>query len=467
MTRPLPLIEQLSIVKMAGEGKCIGYHHDKVVFVPYAAPGDVADVQVMRNKTGYTEAQLKQLHTRSPVRVDPVCTHFGLCGGCSWQHVDYSAQAEAKHQQVLDQLERIGKVVPGQVMPICVPDAIYEYRNKLEFTFTENRWLTHEEIERSGLLERRGVGFYLPGRYDRIIDVERCHLQAEPSNSIRNTLKAYAIDHNVSFYNRQSHTGLLRNVIIRTTLLGECMVILVVSAFDKHVLVPLLDFLLETVPSITSLQYVENPKRNDSIHDLQVHTYAGTSYLTEYMEHLRFRIGPKSFYQTNASQALALYQIVREFAGLTGKEIVYDLYTGTGTIALFLAHQAAGVVGIEYVEAAVEDARENATANGIRHAAFYAGDMSKVLNTTFVSTHGRPDVIVTDPPRAGMDPSVLETILAVRPERLVYVSCNPATQARDIAALASGYRLEKIQPVDMFPHTAHVENVALLVRHAQ
>jgi 23S rRNA (uracil1939-C5)-methyltransferase len=466
MAKSLPLIEQLSIEKMASEGKCIGYHHDKVVFVPYTAPGDVADVQVTRNKSGYIEAVLATLHTPSMLRVKPVCSHFGLCGGCSWQHVKYRAQAEAKHQQVLDQLERIGKVKPKQVLPICTPEAVYEYRNKLEFTFTDNRWLTQQEIEKSGILERKGVGFYLPGRYDRIIDVAHCYLQAEPSNAIRNTLKAYALEHHISFYNRQNHSGLLRNVIIRTTLGGECMVILVVSSFDKPVLVPMLDHLMQSIPSITSLLYVVNSKRNDSIHDLEVQTYAGASYLTEYMEHLKFRVGPKSFYQTNAAQALALYRIVREFAGLTGKEIVYDLYSGTGTIALFLAQQAAAVVGIEYVEAAVEDARENASANGIRHAAFYAGDMGKVLHSTFISTHGRPDVIVTDPPRAGMDQSVIETILAVRPERIVYVSCNPSTQARDIAALASGYSLEKVQPVDMFPHTTHVENVALLVRHA-
>ncbi len=459
------ILPQLTIEKMAAEGKSIAYHGQKVVFVSYAAPGDVADLSVKKNRSGFMEADIETLHQPSSLRVSPACMHFGLCGGCKWQHVEYAAQASAKEQQVKDQITRIGKLEPQRWLPILQPPSVYGYRNKLEFTFTDARWLSREEIDSGEPTDRRGLGFYLPGRYDRILDIQHCHLQAEPSNRIRLSFKEFAIKHQIGFYNRNTHTGLLRNVIIRSTVTGQWMVILVVLEEDKNSISALLDYLISQVPELTSVYYVVNSKKNDTITDLSPVLYFGEPFIVEQMENLQFRLGPQSFYQTNSLQALELYKVVRSMAGLSGNEVVYDLYTGTGTIALFVAAEASRVVGVEYVEAAVADARVNAQRNGIQHVSFFAGDMKAVLNPEFVRQNGQPDVVITDPPRAGMHEDVVKTLLEMSPNRIVYVSCNPATQARDLEILASRYQLLECQPVDMFPQTAHVENVALLQRN--
>jgi 23S rRNA (uracil1939-C5)-methyltransferase len=462
---PLPELIDVKIEAVAAEGKCIAYHQDKVVFSEYTAPGDVVDLSIIKNKSRYMEAKLLRIKKPSEYRKEPFCKHFGVCGGCKWQHLDYKQQALAKQNQVTDQLQRIGQIQIEEVYPIVEAPETQYYRNKLEFSFTHKRWLSIEETQGTERFDRRGLGFYLPGQFDKILDIQECFLQAEPSNTIRNLIRQKAVEWDIPFYQRADHQGILRNVIVRNSSTGELMVILIVKELSDGVFA-LLEELKSQIKELSSLHYVINPKLNDTIHDLEVHLYHGKAYIEERMEDLFFRIGPKSFFQTNSKQALALYQVVREFAGLKGGELLYDLYSGTGTIGLFLAKSAAKVVGVEYIEMAVVDAKKNAVENGIAHADFFAGDMKSMLNEDFFRQHGYPDVVITDPPRAGMDEAVVQNLLLSRAKRIVYVSCNPATQARDLALMASQYKVRKIRPVDMFPHTSHVENVALLERYA-
>ncbi len=469
----LPLFEDVEITDAGGEGKAVARVNDKVLFVPFAAPGDVADVQVYKKKRHFLEGRITSLKKSSPYRVEPRCSHFGLCGGCKWQHLDYAYQKIFKQKQVKDTLDRIAKVPYPEINEIIGSENIYYYRNKLEFTFSDRKWFTeYDPVGREGKLsETRGLGFHLPGMFDKILDIETCYLQQDPSNDIRLAVKKYAVDHDYSFYNARRQQGFLRNMIIRTSTTGDLMVVLVFGEEDLGPMRDLLTFLAGEFPQITSLMYVVNTKKNDTIYDLEVRLFKGKDHNMEVMgparpgrKPLYFKVGPKSFYQTNPQQARKLYQAAHDFAGFTGNELVYDLYTGTGTIALFIAPSVKKVVGIESVGEAVEDARENAAANGIENVEFYVGDMVKLLDGAFIASHGHPDVLLTDPPRAGMHPKVVRQVLEMGPEKIVYVSCNPATQARDIALLDEKYRLEKIQPVDMFPHTHHVENVVLLVK---
>lgn len=457
------IIENVIIGEMAAEGKCVARHHDKVIFVDYAAPEDVADLRIIKNKKSFAQAVPVKFHHYSRHREQPFCEHFGVCGGCKWQHINYQTQLKYKAKQVKDNLERIGKIPLPEINPILASANQTYYRNKLEFTFSDKRWLLAEEMDNPGSPE--ALGFHIPGRFDKIIDVKHCHLQPDPSNQIRIEIKKYALENNLSFFNIMKQEGFLRNLIIRTSANGDLMVILQVFHQDDA-LRGLLDHLVKKFPQITSLYYVINPKGNETFHDLELVNYSGKPYITEVMEDLTFRVGPKSFFQTNSAQALELYKLVREFAGLTGKEIVYDLYTGTGTIANFVARQASKVVGLEYVPMAIEDAKVNSSINGISNTAFFAGDIKDLLTEDFLKINGRPDVLITDPPRAGMHTNVTEMILKAAPEKIVYVSCNPATQARDLALLDQKYKVTAVQPVDMFPHTHHVENVVLLVRNS-
>lgn len=468
--RKKPIFEKVTIEGIAAEGKAIARVDNRVIFVAGVAPGDVVDIKITRKKKSFLEGVAVHFHSYSNNRREPFCNYFGTCGGCKWQHLPYAKQLEYKNQQVVDNLTRIGKIALPNVNPILPSEQETFYRNKLEFTFTDRRWLTKQEIEQSGEeLERNGLGFHIPGRFDKVLDINTCHLQAEPSNNIRNWIRHYGITHNIPFFNLNTQQGYLRILIIRTASTGENMVILQVARDQPKVLTPLLDGLLEAFPEITSLNYVINSKRNETFNDLPVINYAGTPYIQERMtieegqpEQLTFRIGPKSFYQTNSRQAYALYKIVRAFAQLNGNETVYDLYTGTGTIANFVAHQAKKVVGLEYVASAIEDAKLNSSINSISNTEFFAGDIKELLDEAFVNQNGRPDVIITDPPRAGMHADVLKMLLKVKAQRIVYVSCNPATQARDLALLDEAYKVTKLQPVDMFPQTHHVENVVLL-----
>ncbi len=467
--RKKPIFEKVLIEGIAAEGKAIARVDNKVIFVPGVAPGDVVDIRVTRKKKSFFEGTAIHFHEYSKDRVEPFCEYFGTCGGCKWQHIPYSHQLQFKNQQVIDSLVRIGKIDLPKFNNILASNEETFYRNKLEFTFSDMRWLTREEIDNSEDLNRNGIGFHIPGRFDKIIDIDKCHLQAEPSNGIRNWVRDYALKHELPFFNLVTQEGYLRILIIRTASTGENMVILQVAKDKPDWLLPLLDGLKEAFPSITSLNYVINNKHNETFNDLPVHNYNGAAYIKEAMlieeskpEKLTFRIGPKSFYQTNSLQAYELYKIVREYAGLSGNELVYDLYTGTGTIANFVAHQAAKVIGLEYVEAAIEDAKINSSINNITNTDFYAGDIKDLLNDDFISKHGKPDVIITDPPRAGMHQDVIGMLLQVAAQKIVYVSCNPATQARDLALLDAKYKVTKLQPVDMFPQTHHVENIALL-----
>jgi 23S rRNA (uracil1939-C5)-methyltransferase len=461
----LPVLENVIIESIAAEGKCIAHYEDMVVFVEgIVAPGDVADLQVTRKKKNFMEAVPVRFHQLSPMRAIPFCQHFGVCGGCKWQHIPYQTQLEYKQQQVIDNLERIAKVPLPPVRMILPSRETTYYRNKLEFTFSPNRWLTDEELRSQEKLEKRTLGFHIPKRFDKIMDIEHCYLQPEPSNPMRLEVKNYARTHNLSFFDNVKNEGFLRNLVIRTASTGEIMVILQVYYADQKQTEDLLSYLHQKFPQITSLQYVINPKGNDTFHDLEVICFKGKPYITEQMEGLHFRIGPKSFYQTNTQQAYELYKITREFANLQGNEVVYDLYTGTGTIANFVARRARKVVGLEYIATAIEDAKINSNINNIGNTAFFAGDIKHLLTKQFIENHGKPDVVITDPPRAGMDPQVIEMLLLAAPEKIVYVSCNPATQARDLALLDANYSVQAVQPVDMFPHTYHVENVALLVR---
>lgn len=452
---------------MAAEGKAIAKVNDLVIFVPYVVPGDVVDLQIKRKKNKYAEAEAVKFHELSLVRAVPFCQHYGVCGGCKWQVLPYSEQIRYKQKQVEDNLRRIGKIELPEISPILGSAKTEFYRNKLEFTFSNKRWLTNDEVRQDVKYDQmNAVGFHIPGAFDKVLAIEKCWLQDDISNRIRNAVRDYAYEHDYSFINLRTQEGMLRNMIIRTSTTGELMVILVAKIEEEErelqLFKQLLQYVADTFPEITSLLYIINNKRNDTITDLDVHTFKGKDHIFEEMEGLRFKIGPKSFYQTNSEQAYNLYKIARNFAGLTGKELVYDLYTGTGTIANFVSKQARQVIGIEYVPEAIEDAKVNAEINGIENTLFFAGDMKDMLTQDFINQYGRPDVIITDPPRAGMHQDVVNVILFAEPKRIVYVSCNPATQARDLQLLDVKYKVKAVQPVDMFPHTHHVENVVLL-----
>ena len=464
--KALPLLEKVTITDVAAEGKALAKVNDLVVFVPYVVPGDVVDLQVKRKKNKYAEAVAVKFHEFSPKRAVPFCQHYGVCGGCKWQCLSYEDQIKYKQKQVTDNLTRIGKVELPEISPILGSEKTKFYRNKLEFTFSDKRWLTEEEVKAEVQYDQmNAVGFHIPGAFDKVLAIEKCWLQDDISNQIRNTIRDYAYEHGLAFYNIRNHEGLLRNLMIRTSSTGELMVLLQVrvsSDKDLEETKELLAHVADKFPQITSLLYVVNNKCNDTINDLDVEVFKGNDHIFEEMEGLRFKVGPKSFYQTNSEQAYNLYKVTREFAGLTGDELVYDLYTGTGTIANFVSRKAKKVVGIEYVPEAIEDAKVNSAINNITNTLFYAGDMKDMLTQDFINEHGRPDVIITDPPRAGMHNDVIDVILFAEPKRIVYVSCNPATQARDLALLDAKYKVMAVQPVDMFPHTHHVENVVLL-----
>ena len=460
------MLERVTITDVAAEGKALARVNDLVVFVPYVVPGDVVDLQVKRKKHHYAEAVAVKIHEQSPLRAVPFCQHYGVCGGCKWQCLRYEEQIRYKQKQVYDNLTRIGKIELPELMPIIGSEKTVEYRNKLEYTFSDKRWLTEEEVARGvTYTQRNAVGFHIPGAFDKVLAIEKCWLQDDISNQIRNSIRDYAYEHGLTFFNLRSQEGMLRNMMVRTSSTGELMVLLqckIVSDAELEDMKNLLAFVEERFPQITSLVYVINNKCNDTIGDLDFEVYSGRDHIYEVMEGLKFKIGPKSFYQTNSEQAYRLYKVVREFASLTGRELVYDLYTGTGTIANFISRQARQVIGIEYVPEAIEDAKVNSAINGIDNTHFYAGDMKDLLTHDFIREHGTPEVIITDPPRAGMHPDVVEAIMYAAPERVVYVSCNPATQARDLQLMDSMYRVTAVQPVDMFPHTHHVENVVML-----
>ena len=442
--------------------------NELVIFVPYVVPGDIVDLQVKRKKNHYAEAVAVKFHEKSPLRTEPFCSHFGVCGGCKWQCLSYEEQLKYKQKQVFDNLTRIGKVELPEFRPILGSEKTRFYRNKLEFTFSNKRWLTEEEVKQDVKYDQmNAVGFHIPGAFDKVLAIDKCWLQDDISNQIRNAVRDYAYAHNFPFFDLRTQEGLLRNIMIRTSSTGELMVVLQCKVTDdegRRKMEEILQFMADSFPQITSLMYVINNKCNDTIGDLDVEVFKGNDHIFEEMEGLRFKVGPKSFYQTNSEQAYNLYKVAREFAGLTGNELVYDLYTGTGTIANFVARQARKVVGIEYVPEAIEDAKVNSALNGIDNTLFYAGDMKDILTNDFIAEHGRPDVIITDPPRAGMHNDVIDVILAAEPKRIVYVSCNPATQARDLQLLDGKYKVTAVQPVDMFPHTHHVENVVQLER---
>ena len=458
-----PLLENIEIVKLAAEGKAIAKVDDKVVFVTNVIPGDVVDVQVTKKRKSYMEGHPVVFHKYSDLRVDAFCEHFGVCGGCKWQNLPYEEQLKFKQQEVLDNLSRIGKIDLPEANPI-LPSAKTEfYRNKLEFTFSNKRYLTFDEINSEDEIDRTpALGFHVPRLFDKIVDINKCHLQAEPSNAIRLAVKEYAFANDLSFFDIRKQEGFLRTLIIRTSTTGDVMLIVVFYHEDEEKREGLMAHIAEKFPEITSLMYVINEKGNDTIGDQDVIVYKGADHIFEQMEDLKFKIGPKSFYQTNSEQAYELYSKTREFANIQKDEVVYDLYTGTGTIANFVARQAKKVIGIEYVPEAIEDAILNSEINGIDNTAFFAGDMKNVLNAEFIAEHGHPDMMIVDPPRAGMHADVVETILQAAPNRIVYVSCNSATQARDLEMMDHAYKVTKVQAVDMFPHTHHVENIVLM-----
>lgn len=470
-----PFLEGVRIEAVAAEGKSLAHIDGKVLFVPQTVPGDVVDVQVGRVRSGYMEGRMVRLVEPSPDRIEPFCEHFGICGGCSWQLLPYPLQLQFKQRQVDDQLRRIGHLELPEVSTILGSEATREYRNKLEYTFSRRRWiLDGEEPDALSDEERCGLGFHVSGMFDKVLDIRHCHLQKEPSNAIRLFVKQYALEHSLAFFDLRAQEGFLRNLMVRTASTGEIMLLVVFgpdAASMPEEREALLDAVSQRFPEITSLYYVVNGKCNDSLEGLTCTLYRGADAIYEQMEDLRFKIGPKSFYQTNSAQAYRLYSVVRDFvrygdpAAADGrKPLIYDLYTGTGTIALFLARLASRVVGIEYVAEAIEDARVNASVNGIDNAVFFAGDMKDILTSGFIASQGRPDIVVLDPPRAGIHPDVAAVLLEAAPQRMVYVSCNPATQARDLAVFAPQYDILRVQPVDMFPHTTHVENVVLLQR---
>lgn len=461
--KDLPLLNDVEILDVAAEGNSIARVNDFVVFVPFGAPGDIADVKIDRRKRSYAEGHIEKIVKPSDIRVEPRCEHFTVCGGCRWQHLPYGFQLECKQKQVRDAMERIAKIEIPEISPILGSENIYEYRNKMEYTFSNKMWLTFDQL-RSGedFPDRNAAGFHIPGAFDKVLDIHKCHLQDDFGNRLRLFVKDFGKKHGYSFYDLRNQNGLLRTLMIRISSTGQIMAVMVFGEDDREKITLLLDAVKTEFPEITSLLYVVNTKVNDTIGDQEVIIYSGSPYIEEEMEGLKFRVGPKSFYQTNSKQAYRLYSVARDFAGLQGDELVYDLYTGTGTIACFLARKCRRVVGIEYVQEAIDDAKVNAAVNGLDNTEFYAGDMKDVLTPAFVEKHGRPDVMIVDPPRAGMHENVVKVILETAPGRIVYVSCNPATQARDLALLDRLYKVDAIQPVDMFPHTAHVENVVRL-----
>ena len=470
--KELPLLEQITITDVAAEGKALARVNDMVVFVPYVVPGDVVDLQVKRKKHSYAEAVAVKFHEYSPLRSEPFCKHFGVCGGCKWQCLKYEEQLRYKQKQVTDNLVRIGKIELPEISPILGSELTERYRNKLEFTFSNKRWLTQEEVDKDFKYDQmNAVGFHIPGAFDKVLAIDECHLMDDICNRIRNGVRDYAYEHGYTFFDLRSQEGMLRNMMIRIAededdrSIKGLMVVMqfkIVAPEEEAKMQQLLQYMADTWPEITSLIYVINNKCNDTIGDLPIHVFKGEDHIIEEMEGLKFKVGPKSFYQTNSRQAYNLYKVAREFAGLTGDELVYDLYTGTGTIANFVSRKARQVIGIEYVPEAIEDAKVNSALNGIDNTLFFAGDMKDILNQEFINEYGRPDVIITDPPRAGMHGDVIDTILFAEPKRIVYVSCNPATQARDLSLLDVKYKVVSVQPVDMFPHTHHVENVVLL-----
>ncbi len=463
--KELPVLENVEITDVAAEGNALARVDEMVVFIPFGAPGDVADVKLDKKKRNYAEGHIERLVVPSPHRETPRCEHFTVCGGCRWQHLPYDFQLQCKQKQVQDALERIAKVPFPELTPIIGSENVWEYRNKMEYTFSSKMWLTFDQL-RSGeeFPDRRAAGFHIPGGFDKVLDINKCHLQNDLGNRIRTFIKNLGKELNYEFYDIRANHGFLRTLMIRIADTGEVMVVMSVGENDPDKIESLMSAIAAEFPQITSLFYVVNTKLNDSMNDLDPVLYRGKPYIEEEMEGLRFRVGPKSFYQTNSRQAYRLYSVARDFASLKGDELVYDLYTGTGTIACFIARGARKVVGIEYVPEAIEDAKVNAAANGLDNTDFYAGDMKDVLNAEFIACHGRPDVMIVDPPRAGMHEDVVKVILEAAPGRIVYVSCNPATQARDLALLHEKYDIRAVQPVDMFPHTQHVENVVLLTR---
>lgn len=459
------ILEDIVIEAVAAEGKALAHVDGAVVFVQFAVPGDIVDIKVTKKKKNYMEGFILRMKKPSEHRLEPFCSHFGVCGGCKWQPLPYEMQLQAKQQQVYDQLVRIGHLDVPAISPIVGSDEVMYYRNKLEFTFSQRRWIFEDE-DPEALTDKQkcGLGFHVGRFFDKVLDINHCYLQSSPSNEIRNFIRSYALEHDLAFFNIREHSGFLRNMFVRSTEKGEIMLIVCFYHEDSEARTSLLDAVAEAFPQIVSLYYVINGKANDSIADQNCILYKGQEAIYEYMEGLKFKIGPKSFYQTNTKQAYKLYSIAREYAALTGSEVVYDLYTGTGTIAQFVSSKAAKVVGIEYVPEAIEDARINAAGNGITNCDFYAGDMKDVLTDEFVQKHGHPDVIILDPPRAGIHPDVAKVILNAAPERMVYVSCNPASQARDLEILCRDYVITAVRPVDMFPQTHHVENVVALRR---
>lgn len=456
------IIEDLEIIDAGAEGVAIGRHNNAVVFVPYAVPGDIVDVKAIK-KRSYYHSKIIQVKKSSPQRVVPLCQHFGACGGCSWQHMEYAMQLHYKQKQVVDNFIRIGKFSFPKLPPILASENIYEYRNKIEYTFSSRRWLSDEEITNPERFDKRGLGFHIQGMFDRVLDIEKCYLHPDIGNRIRNTIRSYAIDNNLEFWDAREVKGFLRNMVMRFSSCGDLMLIMVFSSFNEEA-EKLMHMIHQHFPEITSLLYVVNDKQNDVITDLPIQLFAGKDCMIERLDNLAFKIHPHAFYQTNSRQAYNLYGIVKAFADIKQEDIVYDLYTGTGTIALFVAQQAKKLVGIEYITAAVDNAKENALINNIQNVEFIAGDMAKILKEEFVKQYGSPNIIITDPPRAGMHPSVIEEIMKISPEKIVYVSCNPASQARDIALMIEKYSVINVQTVDMFPHTQHVENVVLLQR---
>ena len=479
--KPLPLLENITIEAVAAEGKCITRVDDQVIFVPFCVPGDVVDLQVVKKKHKYCEAKVVRFIKKSDVRQEPMCEHFGICGGCKWQNLPYEEQIKAKQKQVEDQLTRIGKIELPEFRPIMGSVKTQEYRNKIEFGCSNKRWFTSEELAQlpqkeddttTSLKERHAqnaIGFHITGAFDKIYPIKKCWLMDDLCNEIRNFVFEYADSHNYTFYDLREQHGLLRDMMIRNSNTGEWMLVFQFhydEEGDEQRALELMQQVADKFPQITSLMYVDNQKGNDTINDLDLILFKGNDHIFELMEDLKFKVGPKSFYQTNTEQAYHLYCVAREFANLTGNELVYDLYTGTGTIANFVAHKAKKVIGIEYVPEAIEDAKVNSQVNNIENTLFYAGDMKDILTNEFIAQHGRPDVIITDPPRAGMHPDVVNVILNAAPNRIVYVSCNPATQARDLQLMDDHYKVAAVQPVDMFPHTPHVENVVLLEKRS-
>lgn len=456
------ILPNLSIIDIAEQGKGVAKSDELVVFVDKAVPGDIVDVKIVKKKKNFAEAVIETLHSASELRTDPFCEHFGTCGGCKWQHMQYDAQLHFKQKNVEAALQRLAKIDTSSIEPILGSAENKYYRNKLEYTFSNKRWLNKTDMEDRDDLEMNALGFHVPLRFDKILDIDHCYLQAEPSNTLRNDVRAYALQAGLTFYDLRNHEGNLRNLIIRTSSTGEVMVVVVFAYVEQEQVDGLMEHLKLNFPEITSLLYIINQKKNDTIFDQDVITYAGRDHIFEEMNGLKFKIGAKSFYQTNSLQAHELYKITKEFAGFTGDELVYDLYTGAGTIANFVAGSVKQVIGVEYVPTAIEDAKFNSELNGIDNTVFYAGDMKDILTTDFIKTHGKPDVVITDPPRAGMHVDVVERLLEMEAEKIVYVSCNAATQARDLSLLKEKYEVTRIKPVDMFPHTQHVENVVLL-----